>query len=78
MVQKSIVLDRENLQIAFNLFDKDKSGTISINEIKGILGGEDRDSQFEDIIKEVDMNGDGEIDINEFTMMMAKVYEPTI
>ena len=78
MVAKSTVLDRENLQIAFNLFDTDGSGTISVEEIRKLLGGTENDAQLMEIIQEVDIDGDGEIDIEEFTTMMVKVYEPDI
>jgi Ca2+-binding EF-hand superfamily protein len=45
------------------MFDKDKNGTISANEIKEVLGfgaGVGLNA-IEDIIREVDENGDGEI-----------------
>jgi len=51
------------------MFDKDGSGTISADEIKSILGGGKifgNDQVFNEIIKEVDINGDGEISYEEF------------
>jgi calcium-dependent protein kinase len=38
-VEKSVMLTKRNLELAFNAFDKDKSGTISVSEVKQILGG---------------------------------------
>ena len=57
------------------MFDKDNSGSISASEIKEVLGVGRRfgnESIFDDIIKEVDVNGDGEISYEEFKIMMQK------
>ena len=43
------------------MFDKDGSGTLSIEEIKEVFGGMGKvnENVWRDIIKEVDANGDG-------------------
>ena len=63
------VLTNEKLQAAFKMFDKDNSGSISADEIKQVLGfGQSLSEQaVNDIIKQVDENGDGEISFEEFT-----------
>ena len=50
------------------MFDKDGGGSISIDEIKQVLSyGQKLDDQVvNDIIKQVDENGDGEISYEEF------------
>jgi len=75
-VKKSTMLNQRNLEIAFNTFDTDRSGSISASEVKMILGqGNDVDNSFfETIIKEVDLDGNNEIDIREFKEMMFKMY----
>ena len=57
------------------MFDKDNSGTISPDEIKEVLGfsSEVSSEQIDSIIKEVDINGDGEIQFDEFCQMMKKL-----
>jgi calcium-dependent protein kinase len=57
------MMSNEKLMQAFKMFDKDGSGTISADEIRGVLGSGTQLSEetIEDIIKEVDENGDGEI-----------------
>ncbi len=48
----------------FGVFDKDKSGTISIDEFKEVLrslGETMRKEEIEDLLEEVDTNHDGEI-----------------
>jgi len=61
------------------MFDADGSGKISAKELKDVLGteGELADkplSYWENVLKEADSNGDGEIDYNEFIEMMQKKW----
>lgn len=69
-------LSQDLLESAFKAYDKDKNGTISLNEIKQFLGGEDTelDGVWSKILNEADTNGDGVIDLEEFkTLMLAKI-----
>ena len=74
-INKRKLLSHEKLEAAFNLFDKDGSGTISAEEIKDVLGvGKNIDEKvWNDIVMEVDDNGDGEISFEEFKQMMQKL-----
>ena len=74
-MDKRKLLSNEKLETAFNLFDKDNSGSISANEIKEVLGvGKNIDEKiWNDIVFEVDGNGDGEISFTEFKTMMQKL-----
>lgn len=67
----------DKLQAAFKMFDKDGSGVISADEIKEVLGfGGNLDAKsIDQIIKQVDENGDGEISFEEFVAMMKKIGE---
>lgn len=48
--------------MAFKTFDKDGSGFLTVNELKEIFGGgRVPDDIWEQIIQEVDANGDGEV-----------------
>jgi calcium-dependent protein kinase len=67
------IVNKEKLEATFRMFDKDGSGSISAEEIRGFLGNNFTDQKALDaIIKEVDGNGDGEISLNEFKEMMLK------
>jgi calcium-dependent protein kinase len=59
------------------MFDKDNSGKIDSSEIGELLSGEEfrvySSEQLEAAIKEVDENGDGEIDFDEFMAMMKGI-----
>ena len=74
-INKKKLLSNEKLEAAFNLFDKDNSGTISALEVKEVLGvGKNIDERiWNDIIMEVDANGDGEISFSEFKIMMERL-----
>lgn len=54
------------------MFDKDGSGLVSSEELSEILssGGT---ADFEEMIKEYDDNGDGQISFDEFATMMKRL-----
>ena len=53
------------------MFDKDGSGKLSISEIRAVFGG-DEDS-WKKVISEIDLNKDGEVDYEEFKLMMLNM-----
>ena len=57
------------------MFDKDGSGMISAEEIKNVLGfGKTLSEEaVQEIINQVDANGDGEISFEEFSTMMKRL-----
>lgn len=64
------------LESAFRYFDKDNSGTITVEEVRAVLLGDNLVQgvslmQFDSMIREVDKNNDGCIDYKEFIEMMA-------
>eukprot|EP00468_Gymnochlora_sp_CCMP2014_P008225 CAMPEP_0167762388 /NCGR_PEP_ID=MMETSP0110_2-20121227/12739_1 /TAXON_ID=629695 /ORGANISM="Gymnochlora sp., Strain CCMP2014" /LENGTH=157 /DNA_ID=CAMNT_0007649255 /DNA_START=21 /DNA_END=494 /DNA_ORIENTATION=- len=63
------------LKEAFNVFDQDGDGYITASELSTVMKtlGEQIDKETIDLMIEgVDRDGDGEIDFNEFKMMMAE------
>mmetsp|Transcript_20601 Transcript_20601/g.83626 ORF Transcript_20601/g.83626 Transcript_20601/m.83626 type:complete len:154 (-) Transcript_20601:1806-2267(-) len=59
---------------AFKVFDKDGSGKISAEELRNVLlklGENLTSEEATDLIKAADLNGDGEIDYEEFVKMMG-------
>ena len=72
------LLNKDNLEAAFKFFDKDGNGNITAQEIKEVLGGhvsEFDEELWNSLIKEVDENGDGEIQFDEFSTMMTRFLE---
>jgi len=77
MVRKMKDTDMEEELIeAFKVFDRDGNGYISSTELKLVinsLGEELSKEDIDDMIKEVDLDKDGQIDYEEFVkMMMSK------
>lgn len=70
----------KKLKMAFQYFDRDSKGNITLEDIKGVMANsgiqqnEGLDEQvFKDILGEADENGDGVIDFEEFKTMMSKL-----
>jgi Ca2+-binding protein (EF-Hand superfamily) len=63
------------LKTAFDFFDKNKDGRISYKELAEIissLGDPVSERDVRECILEVDLNGDGYVDFEEFVNMMTK------
>ena len=61
---------------AFNLFDKDGDGTITTKEIRTVmrsLGQNPTEDELQEMINEIDVDGHGIIDFQEFLRMMVKM-----
>jgi Ca2+-binding EF-hand superfamily protein len=81
-LQLNELLTNEKLQAAFNLFDIDQNGKITIEEIKSLLGGgatesfigsDPNNDVWRSLMYEGDENDDGEITFEEFKVMMQKL-----
>ncbi|OIS96817.1 PREDICTED: probable calcium-binding protein CML25 [Nicotiana attenuata] len=65
----------ENLKEAFSVFDVDKNGSISADELQNVmkrLGEECSLEECREMIGGVDCDGDGMIDFEEFKVMMVR------
>ena len=70
-LDQKFLLSEENLIYAFNFFDKDNTGKISVDKIKNIfIDDKVNEDVFRNIFNEIDSNQDGEIDFQEFKDMM--------
>lgn len=71
-LNRNTLLSKQRLETAFKAFDLDNSGAIDADELKMVLGKYHQydDSFWQELIKECDTNGDGVIDLAEFTKMM--------
>lgn len=59
---------------AFKVFDRNGDGKISAAELRHVLtsiGEKLSDADVDQMIREADVNNDGEIDIQEFTQLLA-------
>jgi len=67
---RHIALFKEEVEPAFKKFDKDGSGSIDKEELAALskdLGAELNADQLTDALKDLDLNGDGVIDVKEFS-----------
>ncbi len=74
-IERNKILKERKLFEAFQEFDVDGTGKISKDDILNVLKLErDYEGKIEEMIKEADKNGDGEIDYMEFLNMMGYDY----
>mmetsp|Transcript_17485 Transcript_17485/g.39618 ORF Transcript_17485/g.39618 Transcript_17485/m.39618 type:complete len:436 (-) Transcript_17485:76-1383(-) len=66
----SIESDSDKVKVVFKMFDKDKNGKITIDELKRVLQSLDRttwtDQAVNKLLESSDKNGDGELQFTEF------------
>ena len=65
---------------AFALFDKNGDGTITVVELGTVmrnLGNNPTDSELQDMINEVDADGNGTLEFDEFCNLMARQMKET-
>ncbi len=85
---KKNLMSKQRLKAAFQMFDKvfilhslnnfqNENGSISPLELKNILdkGKKLDDKVWEQMIREVDLNGDGEISYKEFEQIMESLFK---
>merc|ERR1711953_1289604 len=64
----------EEIREAFSVFDKDGNGFISAAELRHVmtnLGEKLTDEEVDEMIREADIDGDGQVNYEEFVTMMT-------
>ncbi|XP_028917277.1 calcium-binding protein 4 [Ornithorhynchus anatinus] len=69
------MLGVRELRSAFRQFDADRDGRISVAELRAaapdLLGEPLSGPELDEILRDVDLNGDGHVDFDEFVMMLS-------
>ena len=76
-MNRNKILSKQNLEYAFRVFDKDGIGSISIEEIISIfkIKVNDVDKKvFENMMKDADKKGEGDIKFEEFYEIIQKFF----
>ena len=78
-INKENLLSIENIEKCFKLLDADDGGTISLEEIGDMLfSGQEIDKKvYDHIMADVDEDGNGELDKEEFCTIMTKMLNVT-
>ena len=69
------LLTHKNLKIAYELFDQDNSGEITIDELKTTLKCEESEEQWEDLLQQVDTDTDLKLNFKEFSVLIRMAVE---
>ena len=76
MINDEISSKKKNEYLeAFKIFDKNNDGLITQDELKQLLnniGQNPSDSEIQDMINEIDIDGDGKINFDNFITLMEK------
>ncbi|EPR63420.1 centrin 2 [Toxoplasma gondii TgCatPRC2] len=70
---------REGIQKIFSLFDDDRTGTITLKNLKRVakeLGETMSEDELREMLERADSNGDGEISFEDFYAIMTKKTFP--
>jgi Ca2+-binding EF-hand superfamily protein len=74
--------DRERIKHTFSCYDVDNSGSLDTTELQGALAdlgycprSREEKMQFSEILKEVDRDGNGELDIHQFEQAVVRVMD---
>ena len=65
---------------AFNLFDKDRDGCISMVELSNLMksmGQSLNKRELQELVREMDVNRNGTLEFNEFLVLMSKLSKDT-
>lgn len=66
---------RSEIKAAFDLFDTDGNGSISVDELGALMkkmGKEATEAELKDMIHDIDVNNDGEIQFEEFLLLFTR------
>jgi len=76
-IDRKRVLTDEKIRKCFRQFDKDNSGKISVKEFRQMFQGSNVNNEdlWRNLIKDVDINQDGEIEYQEFKNMLIQLCD---
>lgn len=77
-MNRSDMINEENLKIAFQAFDRAGDGKITAEELKFVIGDKDAcDTTWPELIMAFDTDKDGAINFDDFMKMMSQFSDNT-
>ena len=70
-----VIIQDKKLKIAFDLFDPDSSGSLTIDELKSVLKVKENQAVWKKFLKEVDKDQSGTIGFEEFSQLIRSAAE---
>ncbi|KAL2756253.1 hypothetical protein ACRALDRAFT_2042422 [Sodiomyces alcalophilus JCM 7366] len=70
---RPVAENRDELVAAFQVFDKDGSGSVSPSELRSVLislGQRHSDEEIDEMVRQADLDNNGYIDYHEFVQLM--------
>lgn len=76
-INREALLNEDKIFKCFKHFDKDNNGKISVQEFKQIFKGDNvvEEAVWKNLIKDIDLNEDGEIEYAEFKRMLVQLNQ---
>lgn len=76
-INRESLLNEDKILKCFRQFDKDSNGKISVQEFKQIFKGDNvvDEAVWKKLIKDIDLNEDGEIEYDEFKRMLVQLNQ---
>lgn len=74
-MEKLTKQELEDYEDAFRVFDRDGDGSITVTELGDVmrkLAMNPTDAELQDMVNEVDADGNGNVDLPEFISLMAR------
>lgn len=73
VVDFKLLLQGKRLKTAFDLFDQDSSGSLTLEEFRTVLKYQEKQETWERFMSEVDKDGNGLVDFSEFRKLVKMI-----
>lgn len=79
-LNRKVLVDKNHMRTAFQIIDADKNGKLTYSDFEQLFNSYDQyggakmdDELWQQLLKEADKNGDGQVSFDEFTQTMKEM-----